>query len=56
MKRMTVRERRERSEMRKGWMMIAAAALAFAGMIAGAYAVDQAQGVTVAQSLSDWGL
>lgn len=38
-----------------GITLIAAILLAFAGMFYGAYKVDQAHGITVQQSLDNWG-
>lgn len=52
-RRMNARERRER---RNGLALIAGAALAFAGLLGGAWHVDNARGISAAQSLDQWGL
>jgi Flp pilus assembly protein TadG len=54
--RQTNAQRRRAREARQGVAMIAFAALAFAGMIGGAAMVDNAQGLTVSQSLAAWGI
>ena len=49
-------QRRRRDQERAGMAIIAAVALAASGMLYGAYKVDQARGITVAESLDQWGL
>lgn len=55
-RRLTYAQRRQRSEARQGWLMIAIAALALGGMLYGAYSVDQARGISVSASLQGAGL
>lgn len=55
-RRRTYAQRRHRAEARKGWTLITLTALAFAAMLYGAYAADQARGISVSASLQGWGL
>lgn len=54
--RLSIAEQRKRRQGRLGMALIAAVALAFAGMLFGAYQLDKARGITVAQSLQSVGL
>lgn len=46
---------RKRAEDRKGMAILAAVALIFSGWLYGAYRIDKAHGITVCQSLANWG-
>ncbi len=52
----TASQRRKARLDRIGLAIIAACALAFAGMLYGAYKLDEARGITVAESLGSVGL
>lgn len=52
----SARKLRQRREARQGWQMIALAMAGFAAMAGGAAYVDSAQGVSIDQSLTAWGL
>lgn len=49
-------DRRDRAQARTGMALVLASLLGFAAMLYGAYSLDAARGVTVSQSLEDWGL
>jgi len=49
-------QQRKRNQDRAGIALIVACAVAFAGMLYGAYVVDQSRGITVSQSLRSAGL
>jgi hypothetical protein len=46
---------RRRVEDRKGMALCAAVALLASGWLYGAYRIDKANGITVCQSLANWG-
>jgi hypothetical protein len=55
-KRLTYRQKQERAARRAGLACLAITAAAFAALIAGAYHLDKARGITVAESLASAGI
>jgi hypothetical protein len=55
-RRITSVERRQRSKDRQGKAIIAACVLVLSGYLYGAYKIDQAHGISVSQSLHNWGI
>lgn len=54
--RVSAYQNRQRREMRQGLALITATLLGFSAFVYGAYAIDQAHGVTVSASLKAAGL
>lgn len=55
-KRISSAEARKRKADRAGLILISACLAGFAAMAYGAFAIDQARGITVSQSLAQWGI